>query len=258
MARTLRFRTAPLAFALLLAAATSLAAAPSTDVASGVVVSTALDTLVLDTTNGRDTFALAPGARLATDLAPGDTVLVRLDDTGRGTDVLLIEDRVEVTAPLDTETERAVLGTVSATSPQQLLVETTSGEQAFVVNPEELFPPLPTPDQKVAVTYRTLDLNPLRHLATGLVVLPADFRLAGSAVRVTSEPTVVAQAEAPAPEPLPERLHEEAPALPTPARMIEPIDEPVEPLPQTGTRLPVVLSAGALLLGLGIAARHDQ
>ncbi|MEZ5332710.1 MAG: hypothetical protein R2991_11790 [Thermoanaerobaculia bacterium] len=257
MTRTSSFRNTLLTCTLLLAGAVALAA-DSGEVASGIVVSTAADTIVLDTPAGRDTFSLAPEAALTADLAPGDTVLVRLDGDGRAADVLLVEDRVEVTAPLDRETERAVLGTVSATSPQQLLVRTTTGEQAFVVDPEKLFPPLPAPDRKVAVTYRTLDLHPPRHLATGLVVLPDDFRLASGAVRVTSEPAVVAQAPAPAPEPLPERLEEERPALPTPARMIEPVNEPIEPLPQTATRLPVVLSAGALLLGLGIAARHDQ
>lgn len=244
--------------ASLLLFVTAVPAAAEPEIAAGIVFTADPHAIVLETPEGRQTYELAEGAAVPADLAPGDPVLVRIDEPGswRADEVLIVEDRVEVTGELAPEEERAVLGTVSATSPQQLLVETTTGEQAFVVNPEKLFPPLPTPEQKVAVTYRTLELHPPRHLATGLVVLPDDFRLASGAVRVTSEPAVVAQA--PPPEPLPERLEEEPPALPTPARMIEPVDEPIEPLPQTGTPLPLMLGAGALLLGLGIAARHDQ
>jgi hypothetical protein len=180
---------------------------------------------------------------------------VRLDAEGAADRVLIIEDSVEVTADFDPDAERAVLGIVSATSPDQLLVETTTGEQAFVVNPEKLFPPLPTPDQRVAVTYRTLEIHPPQHLATGLIVLPDDFSLTAGNVQVTTETAVIAQAPSP---PRAERLEQAPPALPAPTRTIAPANEPIETLPQTGTPLPLLLGAGALLLGLGIATRHNQ
>jgi hypothetical protein len=253
MIRTLK---ALVLLAVLCAAGIALAAPPP-EVASGTVVTASDHTLVLDTAAGRETYEIADGASVPADLAPGDVILVRLDEPGswRADQVLIVKESVEVTAELDPDGERAVLGTVSATSPDQLLVETTTGEQAFVVNPEKLFPPLPTPDQRVAVTYRTLELHPPLHMATGLVVLPDDFRFASGNVRVTSEPVVVAQAPPPpAPEPLPQPI-EEAPALPAPEPMMA---EPIEPLPQTATPFPLMLGAGALLLALAVATRHDQ
>ena len=86
---------------------------------------------------------------------------------------MIVHDHIVVVE--DEETEGALLGIVTAISPQQLLVETTTGEQAFVINPEKLFPPLPEADQKVAVTYRTLEVHPPQHIATGLVVLPKEL-----------------------------------------------------------------------------------
>lgn len=253
----------PTSVALLAALCLALpaAAAQEPQLASGTVFTVSAGAIVLETPAGRETFELAAGATVPADLAPGDFILVRVDEPGswRADQVLIVDERIEVAAELDPDAERAVLGTVSATGRQQLMVETVDGRQAFVVNPEKLFPPLPAPDQKVAVTYRTLEVHPPQHLATGLVVLPADFRLDAGNVRVTSEPASAPQPPAaPAPEPLAERLIEEPPALPTPARMIEPAVEPIEPLPQTGTPLPLLLAAGGLLLGLAVATRHDQ
>lgn len=247
--------------ALCLALAVPATAAPDPELASGVVFDIQAGAIVVDTRDGRETFELAADSTVPPGLAPGDFVLVRVDEPGswRADQVLIVDERVEVTGEIDPDAERAVLGTVSATGRQQLLVETVDGKQAFVVNPEKLFPPLPTPDQKVAVTYRTLEVHPPQYLATGLVELPADFRLDSGNVRVTSEPAVAPRPPAPpAPEPLAERFTEEPPALPTPARMIEPAVESIEPLPQTATPLPLLLAAGGLLLGLAVATRHDQ
>jgi LPXTG-motif cell wall-anchored protein len=230
----------------------ALAEQPQT-VRTGTVVSIDHDTLVIEADGAETTYRLTEGALLPAALAAGDFVLVRLTaDSDTATDqVLAIDERVMVTE--DLESERAVVGSVTATSPDQLLVDTTTGEQAFVVNPEKLYPPLPTPDQRVAVTYRTLEVHPPRYMATGLVVLEGGPATASN-VEVSSEPvTTVAQAEpepaprtqrvAPAPAPTPE-----APA-PAPAPVME--NEPVKVLPQTGSSLPALGLLGLSLLAVG-------
>lgn len=229
----------------------ALAEQPQT-VKAGTVVSIDHATIVLEADGAETTYRLTEGAILPPALATGDFVLVRLTaDSDTATDqVLAVDERVMVTE--DLESERAVIGSVTATSPDQLLVDTTTGEQAFVVNPEKLFPPLPAPNQRVAVTYRTLELHPPRYMATGLVILDGEPATASN-VEVSSEPVAtVAQAEpepavrteraAPAPAPAPE--------APAPARAPV-MAEPVEVLPQTGSTLPALGLLGLTLLAAG-------
>ena len=244
--RTLLF-TIPLA----LLAFAGAAAAGTAEMEAGHLVSVEADRVIV-TIEGSDTaYLLTDGAAVAENLENGDLVLVRVIDreTMTADRVVVVDTEVEVLE--DVGAERAVFGTVQATGPQQLIVETTSGEQAFVVQPEKLFPPLPTPDQRVAVTYRTLEVHPPRHLATGLVVLEEGLA-PRSAVRVTSEPVaVVAEAQ---PTPPPARR----PVIPAPAPAPEPLEvERVEQpeLPQTGSNLPALGLIGLSLLALGSAVR---
>lgn len=220
----------------------------------GTVVSIGDDTLVVEADGAETTYHLADGAVVPATLATGDVVLVRLSDESTMTTdrVLAVDEEVMVTE--DLETERAVVGSVKATSTDQLIVDTTTGEQAFVVNAEKLFPPVPQPDQRVAVTYRTLNITPPRYKATGFVVLE-DNMAAAPNVEVSSEPVAtVAEAE---PEPAP-RMERTAPApapeapAPAPTTMTQ---EPAEELPQTGSSLPALGLLGLTLLALGGATR---
>ncbi|MEZ5332731.1 MAG: LPXTG cell wall anchor domain-containing protein [Thermoanaerobaculia bacterium] len=242
---------------LSLLAATGLAAAeqPQT-LKAGTVVSVDDQTLVVESNGTETTYHLAEAATVPSTLATGDVVLVRVADHDTMTTdrVLAVDEEVMVTENM--EAEHAVVGSVQATSTNQLILDTTTGEQAFVVDPEKLFPPVPTPDQRVAVTYRTLELNPPRYKATGLVVLDEGMDMASN-VEVSSEPVAtVAQAE---PEPAP-RMQRAAPApapspeapAPAPAPMTE---EPTEALPQTGSSLPALGLLGLTLLALGGATR---
>lgn len=242
---------------LSLLAVTGLAVAeqPQT-LKAGTVVSVENDTLVVESNGAETTYHLAEAATVPSTLTTGDVVLVRVADRDTMTTdrVLAVDEEVMVTG--DLETEHAVLGSVRATSTNQLILDTTTGENAFVVDPEKLFPPVPTPDQRVAVTYRTLELNPPRYKATGLVVLEDATDMASNVV-VSSEPVAtVAQAE---PEPA-ERMQRVAPAptpspeasAPAPAPMTE---EPAEALPQTGSSLPALGLLGLTLLALGGATR---
>ena len=244
-----------LAITLLTAlAATGLALAEQPQIVkAGTVVSIDHETIVIEADGAETTYQLAAGAIVPPALSTGDFVLVRLTAEGEMTtdQVLAVDEQVMVTE--DLQSERAVIGAVTATSPDQLLVDTTTGEQAFVVNPEKLYPPLPTPGQRVAVTYRTLEVQPPRYMATGLIVLEGQPSTASN-VEVSSEPVAtVAQAEpepaprtqrvAPAPAPTPE-----APA-PAPAPVME--NEPVKALPQTGSSLPALGLLGLSLLAVG-------
>ena len=147
----------------------------SADMMSGVVVTSGTGEIVVETSDGRKTFMIGDSVMMPAGLAEGDIVLIDVDSPGslNAEKVMIVHDHIVVIE--DEESEGALLGVVTAISPQQLLVHTTTGEQAFVINPEKLFPPLPEADQKVAVTYRTLEVHPPQHMATGLVVLPNDL-----------------------------------------------------------------------------------
>ncbi len=235
----------------------AVVAAPQQELDSGVVVDHGRETLVLDTPEGRETFALDADTIQPGGLDTGDLVVVRSTEPGSplAEEVIMVEDRIEVLGEIDDQ-ERAVFGTVSATSPQQLLVETPTGGQAFVIDPEKLFPPLPAPDQRLVVTYRTLEIHPPLHMATGLVALPDDFQFAyGGSVRETSEPMQVAQVAPPPPPRSPEPIRQ--PPAPEPV-VAAPVAPRMESLPQTATPVPLALAAGVLLVGLGVASRFSR
>lgn len=229
---------------------------PELEMSSGFVVVTGSDTLVIETADGRQTFELAESTLVPADLEDGDFVLVRVTEPGsqRAEQIIVVDDRLEVLAELD-EVERAVVGTVTATSTDQLLVETPSGGQAFAIDPEKLFPPVPQPNQRIVVTYRTLEIHPPMHMATSLTLLPADFQLTAGNVRETSEPIQVAKVTAPVPPP----IVEPAPA-PAPVKALTPAAPvaAIKSLPQTATVLPLALTAGVLLVGLAIASRFSR
>jgi hypothetical protein len=168
---------------------------PGNDIVSGVVVSHDASGVVIETTEGRRTFLLGADVTFPADVTAGDIVVVSLTEPGssEAEKVVAVDEQVVVVG--EAEAERAVIGTVTAISPQQLLVETTTGGQAFVISPEKLFPPLPEPEQRVAVTYRTLEVHPPQHMATGLVVLPDDVQIAAMRARITSTPTELAETQ---------------------------------------------------------------
>lgn len=231
-------------------------AKPDDDLVSGTVIASSGSTIVIDTPAGERSFVLAEGAVGPAALGSGDFVLVRLSEPGSESaeQILIVDERVDVTAEVDEE--RAVLGTVTAASPDQLLVETSSGGQAFVVDPEKLFPPLPAPGKRIAVTYRTLEVKPPLHMATGLVELPADFQFLSGSVRETSEPIEVAH-EPPIVEE-PQVAQAIPPPAPAPAPVLEQAPQRLESLPQTGTSVPLAAAAALLLIGFGVASRFSR
>ncbi len=214
-------------------------------------------------------------AVLPAGIEEGDMVLVRTSaDRTEVQEILHIEEAVEVVTEAEPDVERAVVGTVRSTGTSQLLVDTTNGAQAFVIDPERLFPPLPTADQKVIVAYRVEDVNPPLYKATELIVLPADFQLAqGGQVRVSSEPIAAAAAEVEAPvgmetqiAELPPQAEPEyaPPAMTEPAPLpAAPAPEPIAPaamaeLPATASPLALLLLGGSAALGLGAALRRRR
>ena len=138
--------------AAMLLCLTAAAANPEKELVSGVVVTHETGQLVIDTDEGQKTFTV-DAALVPIDLVEGDIVLVGVAEPGsmQADRLIVVDEQVIVTE--DLEAERAVIGTVSAVSPQQLLVETTTGEQAFVIAPEKLFPPLPEPDLRLTARF---------------------------------------------------------------------------------------------------------
>ncbi len=235
------------------------AIAKTEEMASGFVVVSGSDTIEIETSDGRRTYVFTDDAIVPAELADGDFVLVRVDDPSqRAEQIIIVDERVEVVGEALDEAERAVVGTVTATSTDQLLVETPTGGQAFVIDPEKLFPPLPEPNQRVVVTYRTLEIHPPMHMATGLILLPADFQLTAGAVRETSEPMQVAVV-VPPPPPAPIVVKPAPPPAPVVIEQVpQPEPERVAALPQTATPLPLALMAGVLLVSLGVASRFTR
>jgi hypothetical protein len=260
-------------------------ASPGNEMISGVVVTHEADELVIETGEGRRTFMLASDTHVPDNVMAGDMILIALSeqDSEQVERIITVDEQVVVTD--DLVAERAVIGTVTAVSPQQLLVETTNGGQAFVISPEKLFPPLPQPDQRVAVTYRTLEVHPPQHMATGLIVLPDELQVAQSRILTTDEADPLAE-----PEPLDESAtltaetdalaqddalaqEAEAEVADTRASVASSWPEETRPLdtssagtsrygsdteaslPRTSSALPALLLVGALALSLGAAIR---
>lgn len=269
----------PVATALAVAATlcwTVAMASPRNEMISGVVVSHEAGELVIETRDGHRTFRLAEDTYIPSNIMAGNMVLVTLSeqDSEQVKRIMTVDEQVVVTD--DLEAERAVIGIVTAVSPQQLLVKTTSGGQAFVINPEKLFPPVPQPDQRVAVTYRTLEVHPPQHMATGLIVLPDELQVTQSRALVTDEPastraqgdsTLTADTEALAREAEAETAATRASVAsswPEATRSRDTSEEAgssrygsesAARLPQTSSALPTLLILGALALSLGAAMR---
>lgn len=140
------------------------------------------DRLTVEGPDG-EMFLTWPGA----DFDNGEHLVVKLDETGNATEIVTIEDRVDVVGEMQDDL-RAVTGSVASTSTEQLIVKTMTGETAFVINPEKLFPPVPTPDDNVVVLYRVVERQGQDELrATQLVFLPQPLP-AEPNVRVSYEP----------------------------------------------------------------------
>ncbi len=242
-------------FAILTLVATGAFALENLPAATGTLTSQADMTLVVETAEGPMTFLTNDTTEWIDKVNSGDTVLVRYDpEDNHAIEVFEVHEKIKVTDQLEGQ-RRAVLGKVTGSTPNELLVESNQGT-IFVLRPDELYPPLPTTNDKVAVVYRVQELQgDERAIGTDLAVLPEDFELprAGS-VQISSEPieqpeteTVVAETTVmvettpePAPEPKTETTSETQMAS----------------LPQTASPLPLIGLLGALSLSGGIALRR--
>ena len=212
----------------------------------------------IETEEGPQFYALEPDTTRPADLETGETVIVHHAD-GTALELLRVDATVEVEEEYLTEGRRAVLGEVTASSPEQVLVETAAGGQAFVVQSEKLFPPLPVKGDKVAVIYR-VERTATSEEAKGeeLVILPSDTVLSNGVVRVSfteiePETEEVAEADPQAEAALAETDPQpEEPAVPQPQTQI------AETLPQTASPFTLIGLAGVALLGGGLALRRRR
>lgn len=248
-------------FAILTLLAGSAMALENLPAATGTLTSQSGTTIVVDTADGPETFLTGEATKWIDPVETGDTVLVRYDpDDNQAVEVFKVYENIEVTENLAGE-RHAIFGTVTATGKDGLIIESARG-QAFVINPEQLFPPLPAPQDKVALTYRVEDLaEGEQAIATDLAVLPDDFVLpTPGSVEISSEPieqpeeeTTVAETEtmveptpAPAPEPMPE------------PETTETETTQMASLPATASPLPLMALLGALSLSGGVALRRRE
>lgn len=214
--------------------------APS--IRTGVVIGKTDKALTLWTKNGQEKFTYAEGVILPQrKMRDGNMVVVFEQTKGSriASRVTLVDEQIDVTGKASKQ--RAVIGrTAAGRSPGHLIIKTLDGKEAFVIDPKVFRQPLPTPDQRVAVTYRVENVKPPIYKATGIVVL-AD-KLDESPVQITyseipkAEPVVAA---APLPEPEPE------------------VPVVIAELPQTASALPLLALAGALLLVVGLRLRRS-
>ncbi|MDX1385524.1 MAG: hypothetical protein R3190_17865 [Thermoanaerobaculia bacterium] len=239
--------------------------AEETTFTAGEAVELHSGSLTLESEEGRRTFTYDADIARPADLEVGDRLIVQ-HSGDRALSILELHDQVLVSRQLDGQ-RRAVYGTVKSTGTEQVIVNTSTGGQAFAIQTERLFPPLPEPGDKVAVIYR-VETTQTQEFAKGerLVLLPADFELpTGGRVRVSSTPiprpavAPVPSAEAegksaeledemtlPAPEP--ERF-------PAPAASAEVDQAAATRLPQTASPLWLLGAIGVASLGGGLAAR---
>ena len=260
-----------------LAALLTLMALPAAadDMAGRIVVHGDAD-LTIDTGDGERTYELND-VDLPDGVAEGDLVVLRMDDDGQVIDVVTIDDEIEVVDVVDQEgTYRAVMGEVNATSTDQLLLNTTTGEQAFVINPEKLFPPVPEPGMHLVVQYRVVEIDPPLYMADRLIAVPASLVAHDHGnVAVTTEPVEVemeadmdaemdvdadvdvdADMEVDADMDVEAEMDVDA-DMDVNADVDADMDADMEParLPQTASSLPLALTGGLVLLALGGALR---
>ncbi len=269
-------------FAILTLVATGAFAIENLPAATGTLTSQADTTIVVDTAEGQMTFLTDQTTEWIDRVNEGDTVLVRYDaEDNHALEVFKVYEKVDVTDQLKGE-RRAIFGTVTGSSPNELLIESNQGT-VFVLRPDKLYPPLPVKNDKVALVYRIQEEqgNDWEHaIATDLAVLPDDFVLPGAgSTQVGSEPMVQPAAETMTAErtdpkakvadtshkPLTESKAKVADTSHKP--MTESMtDEELErktsrttqmaSLPQTASPLPLIGLLGALSLGGGIVLRR--
>lgn len=131
-----------------------LAAVPAVAIESHTGTVTQIDDtqVVVKTDSGEQTIEWTADMVRPDEIETGDAVVVRLD-ADEPSEVLLIHDQVQV-ADADLKRYHAIAGTVQQFNTEHMIIETPNGQEAFVIYPEKLLPPIPEPGQRVAIIYR--------------------------------------------------------------------------------------------------------
>lgn len=217
-------------------------------------------------------------------LQNGDRLVVRMDDDGNVTEILRIDESVLVTEERPADRRFAVAGSVKATGPSNLILNTMSGATAFVLRPEKLGW-LPGPKEQVAVIYRVQErAGQDDYIATELVKMPAgwasvrvvdDSPIVEERVATTTTTTTTIETE---PEPTFETETETGIAaisdedFDTEPAVVAQVDDNAfdndlsdsrsertfTELPQTAGTLPMVLIGGLIALCFGAALRFSR
>lgn len=108
--------------------------------------------VIVKTDSGEQTIEWTDDMVRPDDIETGDAVVVRFD-ADAPSEVLLIHDQVQV-ADADLKRYHAIAGTVQQFNAEHMILETPNGQEAFVIYPDKLVPPVPEPGQRVAVVYR--------------------------------------------------------------------------------------------------------
>ncbi len=236
-------------FAIAAIATAQEPATPSSQTGStrtGVVIGKADKQLTIWTKNGRESFQIAADTVMPQrKLKDGNLVVIRETAPGsrQAAQIIIVDEQVWVKDKF--AREHAIVGTFgTAQSPSHMMVTTTDGRQAFVIDPKTFRQPLPKPGQRVAVTYRIENVVPPIYKATGLVVL--SDALQQSPVQISYTPI-----------PVPEPVVAAAPAPMAPAPMPAP-ETRIVALPQTASHAPLAFLAGFVLVGLGVVLRFAR
>lgn len=244
---------------LLIALSTCLLlAVPAVAVQSHTGTITQIDDtqVVVETDSGEQTLEWTGDLTRPDDLEKGDAVIVRFD-ADQPSEVLLIDEQVQV-ADSDLERYHAIAGTLQEVNPDHMILETQTGQEAFVIYPEKLFPPMPAEGKRVAVIYRETGTTSKysQFAASEIIELDESFQLANN-VEVSysdieqPEPQETQVAEASEPEMTEPEMTETQTYEPSDDEMTETETAETErTLPQTASALPLIGLIG-LLAALG-------
>lgn len=153
---------------------------------TGQVVEIDDSEVVVETESGTEkTIAWTADLTRPDNVESGDAVIVRFD-ADEASEILKIHEKLQV-ADSDQKRYHAIAGTLQEVNPDHMILETPAGQEAFVIYPDELFPPMPAEGKRVAVVYRETGTTSKysQFAASEILTLDESFQIASDNVEVS-------------------------------------------------------------------------
>ena len=225
----------------------------------GTVVDLDDQHVVLETQDGEQTIRWTADLERPMNLEAGDAIVVRLDASNKPTELLIVDEQVQVANVLP-DTYHAIAGTLQEVNPDHMILKTPSGQEAFIIYPEKLFPPMPAEGKRVAVIYRETGTTTKysQFAASEIIELDDSFTFGADNVEVAysdilepeTETQVAETSEPEMPEPMQDEAIQDELTESTYDSTTYQSNDSQRTLPQTASALPLVGLVG-LLAALG-------